>query len=446
MKVCIIGTGYVGLVVGTCFAEMGHQVIGLDNNASKISRLRNGEVPLYEPGLDELLKANVKYGRITFTTNLPEAIIGSRFIIITVGTPPAEDGSADLSQVLEAVRQIGMNMNEYSIIITKSTIPIGNSEKVRLTIQEQLERRGLGHLEFDVVSNPEFLREGIAIEDFMKPSRIIIGSDSNRAISYMKQLYEPLTSKGYPLVIMDISSSELTKYAANAMLAVRISFMNEIAAICESTGADIELVRQGLEFDQRIGKYFLSAGVGYGGSCFPKDIRAIIRSASERSVSTHILEAIDKVNLYQKKKLFEMVVSHFGEDMSGLKVAVWGLSFKPETDDIREAPAIETIQQLRKHGVSIRVHDPAALQNAYLMLGEEEIEYFTEPYQALLNADVLLIFTEWQQYRKVDLDRMKSLLRQPIVFDGRNMYDPLQMTEAGFIYQSIGRMKNSLGK
>lgn len=440
MKICVIGTGYVGLVVGACFTEMGHQVVCVDNNPDKISSLQNGQVPIYEPGLEEVVLRNVNEGRLSFSIDVKKSVVDSLFIFIAVGTPPASDGSADLSYVLKAVQEIGSCMNSYSIIITKSTVPIGSSEKVRAAIREQLTQRGLHDLEFDIVSNPEFLREGAALEDFLNPSRIIVGCDNTRSLQHMAELYLPLTSKGFPLFSMDISSAELTKYAANAMLATRISFMNEMAGICEAMGADIECVRQGMEFDQRIGKYFLSAGVGYGGSCFPKDVRAIIRSASEMKVRTRILEAVDQVNHEQKKKLYEMVIQHFGEDLSKVKLAVWGLSFKPETDDIREAPAIETIQLLRKRGATIHAHDPVALQNAYQTLGEKQMKYFIDPYRALLDADALLLFTEWQQYRLADPGRIRSLLTQPVLFDGRNLFNPATMREEGFIYQSIGRI------
>ncbi|MFC5447348.1 UDP-glucose dehydrogenase family protein [Paenibacillus aestuarii] len=439
MKICMIGTGYVGLVVGACFAEMGHQVICVDNNPAKIASLQNGQVPIYEPGLEQLVERNVEAGRLSFSLDLIESVGHSQFIFIAVGTPPAEDGSADLTYVMNAVRQIGASLNHYAVIITKSTVPIGSSEMIRGVIRAELERRGMSDLTFDIVSNPEFLREGAAVGDFLHPNRIVVGTDNERALQYMKELYLPLTSLGYPLIQMDIASAELAKYASNAMLATRISFMNEMAGICESVGADIERVRQGMELDHRIGSYFLSAGVGYGGSCFPKDVRAIIQSASERNVPTHILEAVDKVNHQQKKKLYEMVRSHFGDNISQLRVAVWGLSFKPETDDIREAPSIETIELLRQRGVVIQAHDPVALQNAYQALGEQNMVYYSDPYQALMDADALLLFTEWKQYRAADLKRVKSLLKQPVVFDGRNLFDPERMKEAGFVYQSIGR-------
>ncbi|MBA2938499.1 UDP-glucose/GDP-mannose dehydrogenase family protein [Paenibacillus sp. CGMCC 1.16610] len=441
MKICMIGTGYVGLVVGACLAEMGHEVICVDNNPAKISALLNGQLPIYEPGLERLVERNVLESRLSFSLDISESVAQSQFIFIAVGTPPAEDGSADLTYVMKAVEQIGASIRDYAIVITKSTVPIGSSERIRGIIEEQLKNRGLTDLEFDIVSNPEFLREGAAVNDFLNPNRIVVGSSNPRALAYMEKLYLPLTSKGFPIVHMDIASAELAKYASNAMLATRISFMNEMAGICEAVGADIERVRQGMELDHRIGSYFLSAGVGYGGSCFPKDVRAIIQSATERNIPTHILEAVDKVNHKQKQKLFEMVVGHFGEDLKGLRLAVWGLSFKPETDDIREAPSIETIEQLRKRGVQIQVHDPVALQNAYQALGEENITYFTGPYQALMDADALLIFTEWKQYRSADLGRIKSLLKQPVLFDGRNLFNPYMMKEEGFVYQSIGRMK-----
>ncbi|MEX2105173.1 MAG: UDP-glucose/GDP-mannose dehydrogenase family protein, partial [Bacilli bacterium] len=377
MNICIIGVGYVGLVVGTCFAEMGYQVKCVDSNKDKISDLRKGVVPIYEPELTPMVRKNIKEGRLHFTTDLFESIRSSLFIFIAVGTPSDVDGTADLSNVINVAIQIGDILNSYSIIINKSTVPIGSGEKVKYAIREQLVRRVLHDFDFDIVSNPEFLREGAAVEDFMNPNRIIIASDNPRAIKYMEHLYEPLIKKGHPMLVMDTSTAELTKYAANAMLATRISFINEMAGICEAVGADIENVSRGIGLDHRIGKYFLSAGIGYGGSCFPKDVRALINSASKMNVKTKLLRSVEEINNAQKTRLFDLITSKLGGDLTNRKLAVWGLAFKPDTDDIREAPSIDTINLLRTQGAIIHAHDPAAILKARKVLGAEKIHYFT---------------------------------------------------------------------
>ncbi|TVY11826.1 UDP-glucose dehydrogenase family protein [Paenibacillus cremeus] len=439
MKICMVGVGYVGLVVGACLSEMGHDVVCVDNQETKITALQNGQVPIYEPGIEELLHRNIHAGRLQFTTQLQEALVSSLLIFIAVGTPPAQDGSADLTYVLQVAESIGQAMEDYTIVITKSTVPIGSGEKIRAVIQKQLLHRGRPELAFDIVSNPEFLREGSAIDDFLHPDRIIVGTSDARAVPYMEELYEPLTSQGYPLLLMDIVSAELAKYASNAMLAARISFMNEMARLCEATGADIEAVKQGMGRDRRIGPHFLSAGVGYGGSCFPKDVRALIRTASDHRMLVSMLQAVDRVNREQKTLLLQKLIGHFGKTLTRRTFAIWGLAFKPGTDDIREAPAIETIRALRSKHARIQAHDPVAIDNAKRALQDPLIQYCEDPYEALEGADALLIFTEWNEYRTPDLERMRKLMNGGVIFDGRNLYSPERMREAGFVYYGIGR-------
>ena len=438
MDICVIGTGYVGLVLGTCLADVGHNVTCVDIDESKIVRLKNGEVPIYEPGLEELLRRNIASGKLDFTSDIEEGLKGKLFAFIAVGTPQGEDGSADLTHVLNVAKQIGENIKDYTIIIDKSTVPIGTATKVKEVINDQISNRQLT-IPFDVVSNPEFLREGSAILDFMEPDRIVIGTDNVRTAALMKELYKPITKKGYPLYSMSIPSAELTKYANNSMLATRISFMNEIAALCEATGANIEEVKVGVGSDKRIGGAFLNAGLGYGGSCFPKDVKAIIKTASEYDVSLQILKAVENVNNQQKKTLLNKVIAHYGKDLSKHKFAVWGLAFKPETDDMREAPSIETIQGLLDLGATVFAHDPAAIENAKQILGTENIVYLDDPYKTLQDVDGLLIVTEWNQYQRVDLTKIKAMMKTPAIFDGRNLYDPKIMRDAGFYYTSIGR-------
>lgn len=443
LHIRVIGTGYVGLVVGACFAELGYRVVCVDKDERKVESLRQGKVLFYESKLESLVTENLRSGRLSFTAKLSPAASGITVFFIAVGTPSNPDGSADLSYVVEASGNIGDMINGYSIVITKSTVPIGTTYRVKKIVQERLKQRGLGHIPFDVGNNPEFLREGSAVKDFMQPNRIVIGTDSHTCSKWIKALYRPLTDKGYPLVEMDVISSEMTKYASNTMLASRISFMNEMSRICDAVGADIESVRKGMVYDNRIGSQFLYPGVGYGGSCFPKDVKALIHTASELQLDSPLLHAIEKVNQEQKKTLVRMVNRLFGNSLKGVRLAVWGLAFKPDTDDIRESPALDTIRQLRNQGAILQVHDPMAMDNAKRELGEEGILYKPEPYEALHDADALLLLTEWPNYRAADLSRINSILRKPIVLDGRNVYDPIMMKEAGIQYFCIGRNASS---
>lgn len=431
MKLCVIGTGYVGLVDGTCFAETGNDVVCVDTNQTKIDALLAGQIPIYEPGLETLVKKNVEKKRLSFSTDVQAAVRNADICFISVGTPSGEDGSADLQYVLAAAKTIGENLNGYKVIVDKSTVPVGTADKVKKVIAAETQQ------EFDVVSNPEFLKEGAAIEDFLKPDRIIIGTDSDRAFKIMEMLYAPFVRTGAPIIRMSTRSAEMTKYAANAMLATRISFMNDLANLCELVGADIDMVRQGLGSDPRVGKRFLFPGIGYGGSCFPKDVKAIIRTAQENGYTLELLQAVENVNAKQKKALAAKIKKHFGS-LSGRKFAVWGLSFKPQTDDMREAPAIAVINELLKDGARVSAHDPEALKEAKKIFGAR-IDYQTDNYAALDKADALLILTEWSEYREPDFARIKSLLKTPVIFDGRNIYDPEQMKEQGFQYYSIGR-------
>jgi UDPglucose 6-dehydrogenase len=445
MNICIIGTGYVGLVTGTCFAEMGNNVWCVDIDKNKIDNLQKGIVPIFEPGLEDLVKRNQKLGLLKFTTNLEEALANSLFAFIAVGTPPGEDGSADLSHVLNVARQIALKMTTYKIIVNKSTVPVGTALKVRSQVKQTLADRKKT-IEFDVVSNPEFLKEGAAIDDFMKPDRIIIGTDNVRTEELVKELYSSFTRNGHPLITMDIASAELSKYAANAMLATRISFMNELSHLCEKTGADIENIRKGIGSDKRIGMSFLYAGIGYGGSCFPKDVKALIQTSKSMGMASLILESVERVNEEQKLRLFDKLKEFFkeqNESLQGKIFAVWGLAFKPNTDDMREAPALEIISALIQEGAAIQCFDPVAEENAKKILGEENIKYCPDHYQALEGADALLLLTEWHIFRKPDLDKVKSLLKRPLIFDGRNQYLPEKMQERGFTYFAIGRSAKS---
>ena len=439
MKLSVIGTGYVGLVTGTCFADMGNDVWCIDIDKDKIEKLTKGHLPIYEPGLEEMVKRNYEEGRLRFTTNLKEGIDESLFAFIAVGTPSDEDGSADLQHVLDVAREIGRCMDKYIIIVDKSTVPVGTAEKVRAAVREELARRGRTDLEFDVVSNPEFLKEGNALEDFIRPDRIIIGTDNVRTAELMRELYSDFVRKGDRVMVMDIPSAEMTKYAANAMLATRISFMNELACLCEKTGADIESVRRGIGSDSRIGGAFLYAGVGYGGSCFPKDVKALIHTMKERGCGAHILSAVEEVNRLQRSLFVEKVIKHFGADLTGKLFAVWGLAFKPQTDDMREAPSIDIINGLRDRGAVFNAYDPIATENARRVLGDRNIRYFKNNYDALKDADAILLITEWHHFRKPDFDKIKALMKTPIIFDGRNQYDPVKMREMGFSYYCIGR-------
>ncbi len=432
MKVVVIGTGYVGLVTGTCLAESGNQIYCVDTDVRKIEMLEKGIVPIYEPGLKEYMDRNVAQGRLSFTTDLYSVMDDAEVLMIAVGTPPGEDGSADLSHVLAVAESIGKRIKDYKIVVNKSTVPVGSADRVREMIRKHTK------VEFDVVSNPEFLKEGDAVNDFMKPDRIVIGADSDRAADVMKRLYAPFHRLGHRVITMDVRSAEMTKYAANAMLATKITFMNEIANLCEACGADINQVRYGIGSDKRIGQHFLYAGIGYGGSCFPKDVSALIRIGRQYGHDLKILDAVDEVNTKQRLRLVEKTVKHFGEDLSGLKLAVWGLSFKPKTDDMREAPSIYTIEALHERGAKLCVYDPQAMENARPILGDKA-HFHDDYYSPLKDADALLICTEWQEFREPDFERMKSLMKRPVIFDGRNLFEPDQMHVIGFEYFGIGR-------
>jgi UDPglucose 6-dehydrogenase len=431
MKLCVIGTGYVGLVAGTCFADSGNDVACVDIDEAKIKALHAGQVPIYEPGLEELVKKNSREGRLTFTTDLPAAVAASEVVFIAVGTPEGEVGDADLRHVLEAATQIGKALKRYTVVVDKSTVPVGTSEKVREAIAK------VAQVEFDVVSNPEFLKEGAAVDDFLKPDRVVIGSRSERARKVMLELYAPFVRTEHPILFMDPHSAELTKYAANAMLATRISFMNDIALLCERVGADVDSVRKGMGADKRIGYPFLFPGVGYGGSCFPKDVKALVATARDMGVEFDLMRAVERTNERQKKLLLSKAVKHFGE-LAGRRFAVWGLAFKPKTDDMREAPAIELIEGLLGKGAQVACHDPVAEKVARRRFGDR-IKFAPSPYDALGQADALFLVTEWNEFRHPDFERMKSLMKSPVVFDGRNVFDPASMKERGFTYFGVGR-------
>jgi UDPglucose 6-dehydrogenase len=432
MRIAVIGTGYVGLVAGTCFAESGNNVVCLDIDQDKIDRLRRGEVPIYEPGLEELLERNVHDGRLTFTTSYAEAIPGVQVVFIAVGTPPGEDGGADLKYVLSAAKSVAQHMTGYAVIVDKSTVPVGTSRKVAEVV------RGHTEHEFDVVSNPEFLKEGAAIDDFMKPDRVVIGARSERAREIMEELYSPFVRTGKPILAMDPESAELTKYAANAMLATRISFMNEIANLCALVGADVDMIRKGIGTDDRIGSRFLFAGCGYGGSCFPKDVKAIVRTAQDHGYDFEILRAVEDVNEKQKQVLAQQVKKHFGQDLKKRRFAVWGLAFKPNTDDMREAPAVVVIDQLLAAGATVCACDPEAIDEAKRHHFGDRIDYSETPMQALDGADALILITEWNEFRRPDFDEVKRLLKQPVVFDGRNIYRRKTLEQLGFTYYGVG--------
>ncbi len=436
MRVAVVGTGYVGLVAGTCMADTGNDVICVDVDQKKIDMLNNGHIPIYEPGLEEILKRNVEQERITFTTDIKQAVQKSQIIFIAVGTPPDEDGSADLQYVLAVARDIGKNMNDYKVVVDKSTVPVGTAEKVKTEISKHT------NLDFAVVSNPEFLKEGAAIEDFMKPDRVIIGTDDDRAAEIMSNLYSPFVRTGKPIIIMDIKSAELTKYTANAILATKISFMNEIANLCDEVGANVEMVRKGIGSDRRIGPYFIFPGAGYGGSCFPKDVKAIIKTAEEYGISLEVLKSVEEVNEKQKTVMMKKVTDHFGKDLKGKRIAVWGLAFKPNTDDMREAPAIAMINSLLEHGVQVNAHDPEALEEAKWRFDGKigkSITLYEKRYDALEKADALVIMTEWNAFREPDFLLIKEMLNSPVIFDGRNLYDPQRMKKMGISYYSVGR-------
>jgi UDPglucose 6-dehydrogenase len=432
MKIAVVGTGYVGLVTGTCLAETGNQVICVDINEEKVKMMRDGQIPIYEPGLDILFNRNIGENRLQFTTNLAEAIAEAKIIFLALPTPPGEDGSADLSYVLGAAKDIAKLVKEYKVVVTKSTVPVGTADKVKKAFTENTD------IEVAVVSNPEFLREGVAVEDFMKPDRVVVGTMDERARKLMGELYAPYVRQGNPIIFMDERSSELTKYAANSFLATKISFMNEIANLCELVGADVDMVRRGIGSDDRIGKRFLFSGIGYGGSCFPKDVQALAKSAEENKYDFKILNAVMDVNYIQKKVLVQKIKEYYNGELKGKKFAMWGLAFKPETDDIREAPALYIIEELVKEGASVVAFDPEAMPNVKKLLGDQ-IAYSVNRYDALEGADALLIVTEWPVFRTPDFDFMKEKLNAPVIFDGRNLYDLDRMKECGFYYNSIGR-------
>lgn len=434
MKLAVIGTGYVGLVTGTCLAETGHHVICADIDAQKIEQLSKGIIPIYEPGLQEIVERNVKKKRLDFTTDVGRAIRESLIVMIAVGTPSLPDGSADLSAIFTVADFVAKNLNDYKIIVDKSTVPVGTADQIRERIAATSPK-----VDFDVVSNPEFLKEGDAINDFLKPDRIIVGVESARAEKHMRELYAPFLRTGHPVIVMDVRSAELTKYAANGLLATKITFMNEMANLCEKVKADITSVRFGIGSDKRIGQHFLFPGVGYGGSCFPKDVNAIIRTGRKNNSPLKILEAVDEVNTAQRLKIAEKVIRHYGKDLTGKTFALWGLSFKARTDDMRESPAIYTIEMLQAKGAKIQAYDPKAIDEAKKTFGNQ-IEYFEDGYDALDGADALLVITDWAEFREPEFDEIKKRLKEPIIFDGRNLYEPARMREFGFTYYSIGRV------
>lgn len=438
MNIAIVGTGYVGLVSGTCFADTGANVTCVDVDAAKIERLQNGDIPIYEPGLDELVMKNVKAGRLKFTTDLASVLNEQEIVFSAVGTPPDEDGSADLKYVLEVARTIGCNLNKYIVVVTKSTVPVGTARKVRATIQQELDRRG-ADVDFDVASNPEFLKEGNAIKDFMSPDRVVVGVESERAKKALTKLYKPFLLNNFRVIFMDIPSAEMTKYAANSMLATRISFMNDIANLCELVGADVNMVRAGIGSDTRIGRKFLYAGCGYGGSCFPKDVKALIKTADSNGYSMEVLKAVERVNERQKSILFDKLRKAFGgEPLSGKTIAMWGLSFKPETDDMRESTALVMIKLLLDAGCKVRAYDPIAMDECRRRIGDS-IAYCRDKYDAVLDADALLLLTEWKEFRLPTWPVIKKAMRRPLVIDGRNIFDHEELEENGFEYHCIGK-------
>ena len=436
MKVAIVGSGYVGLVTGTCFAEVGIDVMCVDIDTKKIENLKNGIIPIYEPGLEEMVHRNMKKGRLQFTTSIAEALQDCEVLFSAVGTPPDEDGSADLQYVISVARECGKNMQNYLLVVTKSTVPVGTALKVKAAIQEELDKRGV-IIPFDVASNPEFLKEGAAIDDFLKPDRIVVGLDSPRAEELMKSLYKPFTLNGHPVIFMDITSAEMTKYAANSMLATKISFMNDIANLCEIVGADINMVRKGIGSDSRIGNKFIYPGIGYGGSCFPKDVKALIHTAEDYNYELKVLKAVEEVNYAQKTVLFNKVMKYFNGDIKGRTIAIWGLSFKPQTDDMREALSLVIIQKLLEAGAKVKAYDPVAMKEASHTLGNS-ITYAAEQYEALIDADCLMLVTEWPEFKFPNLKIMRKLLNQPIIFDGRNIYEAAEMKRNEFTYFCIG--------
>ncbi|HNW75397.1 MAG TPA: UDP-glucose/GDP-mannose dehydrogenase family protein [Bacteroidales bacterium] len=436
MKISIVGTGYVGLVTGTCFSEVGIDVTCVDIDKKKIDDLNNGIIPIYEPGLDDMVTRNMEKERLHFTTSIQKALEECEVIFIAVGTPPDEDGSADLQYVISVARNIGKYMKDYLLVVTKSTVPVGTAPKVRAAIEEELAARG-AKIEFDVASNPEFLKEGAAVDDFLKPDRIVIGLESKRAEELMQRLYKPFTLNGHPVIFMDITSAELTKYAANSMLATKISFMNDIANLCEIVGANVNMVRKGIGSDTRIGSKFIYPGVGYGGSCFPKDVKALIKTARDYEYPLRVLQAVEEVNDHQKMVMFHKIKKHFGNDLKGRTIGMWGLSFKPNTDDMREAPALVLIHELVAAGATVKAYDPVAIPETQRIIGDK-ITYAKDMYDAIDGADCLLMVTEWPEFRFPDFTEVKKLLKNHVIFDGRNIYDVKEMKEQGFTYYCIG--------
>lgn len=438
MNIAIVGTGYVGLVSGACFADTGANVTCVDVDINKIERLKKGEIPIYEPGLDELVLKNMKAGRLKFTSSLPEVLNEQEIVFSAVGTPPDEDGSADLKYVLQVAKTIGQNLNKHLVVVTKSTVPVGTARKVRATIQEELDKRGVD-IAFDVASNPEFLKEGNAIKDFMSPDRVVVGIESERAKTILTRLYKPFLINNFRVIFMDIPSAEMTKYASNSMLATRISFMNDIANLCECVGADVNMVRQGIGSDTRIGRKFLYAGCGYGGSCFPKDVKALIKTADDCGYSMEVLKAVEHVNEKQKSILFhKLQAAYNGESLKGKTIALWGLSFKPETDDMRESTALVIIKLLKEAGCTIRAFDPVAMDECRRRVGDDVL-YCRDKYEAVFHADALLLLTEWKEFRLPSWDVVGSAMNKKLIIDGRNIFDPEELAEAGFEYHCIGR-------
>jgi UDPglucose 6-dehydrogenase len=437
MKIAIVGTGYVGLVTGTCFAEMGTEVYCVDIDTKKIEHLKNGVIPIYEPGLEELVLKNHKNGRLNFTTDLTEVLDDVDVLFSAVGTPPDEDGSADLKYVLEVARTVGRNMKKYVLVVTKSTVPVGTAQKIKQAIYEEQQQRGV-EIDFDIASNPEFLKEGAAVKDFMNPDRVVVGVETERAQKLMIKLYRPFLLNNFPVIFMDVPSAEMTKYAANAMLATRISFMNDIANLCEVVGADINMVRKGIGSDSRIGRSFLYAGCGYGGSCFPKDVKALIKTSKNNGRPMRILQAVEDVNEEQKKILIRKLSDYFKDDLKGKRVALWGLAFKPETDDMREAPALVIVDELLKAGCEVVAYDPVAIEESKRRIGDC-IKYADDIYDAVEGADALLLVTEWKEFRLPTWVDIKAKMRTPLIIDGRNIYDAHELNDLGFIYKSIGR-------
>ncbi len=439
MKIVVVGTGYVGLVTGACLAEVGIDVTCVDIDVKKIENLNKGIIPIWEPGLEPMVKRNFEAGRLKFSTKLSKVLEGAEVVFGAVGTPPDEDGSADLKYVLQVARDVGRNMNSHLVMVTKSTVPVGTAEKVRNALQDELNERG-SELKFDIASNPEFLKEGDAVSDFLKPDRIVVGVESERAEEIMARLYKPFTLNGHPVIFMDVPSAEMTKYAANSMLATKISFMNDIANLCEIMGADVNQVRAGIGSDTRIGHKFIYPGIGYGGSCFPKDVKALIKTADDHDYSMKILKAVEEVNESQKSRLFYKAMNYFGSDLKGKTIALWGLSFKPKTDDMREAPALILIDKLIEQGAKVKAYDPVAMEESKRRIGDK-IEYSEDKYGALVDADALMLVTEWPEFRISDFEVMGKLLKNKVIFDGRNLFDRKDVEKNGFDYFNIGTEK-----